>query len=59
MRELPDDDRLRIMWRVAMTSAIEGQGELYEIFSRLLYKYLTDTQPFCMLPDETTDTGNY
>ena len=59
MRELPDNDRLRIMWQVAMTSAIEGQGELYEIYSRLLYQYLTDTQPFCMLPDETTDTGNY
>lgn len=59
MKPLPDKERLRIMWQVAMTSAIEGQGELYEIYSRLLYQYLTDTQPFCMLPDETTDTGNY
>jgi len=55
MKPLPDKDRLRIMWQVAMTSAIEGQGELYEIYSRLLYQYLADTQPFCMLPDETED----
>ena len=59
MKPLPDKDRLRIMWQVAVTSAIEGQGEAYEIYANLLYQYLTDTQPFCMLPDETTDTGNY
>ena len=55
MRELPDDDRLRIMAQVAVTSAIEGQGDVYQIFARMLYQYLTDTQPFCMLPDETED----
>jgi hypothetical protein len=59
MKPLPDKDRLRIMWQVAVTSAIEGQGELYEIYANLLYKYLTDTQPFCMLPDETTNTRDY
>ena len=59
MKPLPDDERLEIMARVAVTSAIEGQGDVYQIFARLLYQYLTDTQPFCMLPDETTDTGNY
>jgi hypothetical protein len=55
MRELPDDERLEIMARVAVTSAIEGQGDVYQIFAKLLYRYLTDTQPFCMLPDETED----
>jgi hypothetical protein len=59
MKPLPEKDRLRIMWQVAVTSAIEGQGEAYEIYGKLLYKYMTDTQPFCMLPDETTNTGNY
>ena len=59
MKELPDRKRLRIMWQVAVTSAIEGQGEAYEIYGKLLYKYLADTQPFCTLSDETTDTGNY
>ena len=59
MRELPDDDRLRIMAQVAVTSAIEGQGEVYKIFAQLLYKYLADTEFFCETYDETTDTGNY
>ena len=59
MKPLPDDDRLRIMAQVAVTSAIEGQGDAYKTFARMLYQYLTDTQPFCMLPDETTDTRDY
>ena len=59
MKPLPDKERLRIMWQVAVTSAIEGQGEAYEIYGKLLYQYLTDTQPFCMLPDETTNTRDY
>ena len=42
MRKLPDKDRLRIMWQVAVSSAIEGQGESHEIFANLLYNYLTD-----------------
>lgn len=57
MRELPDDDRLRIMAQVAVTSAIEGQGEVYQIFARLVYQYLTDTIPFCTHYDETEDAG--
>jgi hypothetical protein len=59
MKPLPDKQSLRIFWQVAVTSAIEGQGEAYEIYGRLLYQYLTDTQPFCTLKDETTDTSNY
>ena len=59
MKPLPDDDRLKIMAQVAVTSAIEGQGDVYQTFARLLYQYLTDTQPFCMLPDETTNTRDY
>jgi hypothetical protein len=32
MKELPDDDRLKIMAQVAVTSAIEGQGDVYKNF---------------------------
>ena len=59
MKELPDRKRLRIMWQVAVTSAIEGQGEAYEIYGKLLYRYLTDTQPFCTLSDETENEGYF
>lgn len=41
-KSLPDKTRMDIMWRVAVTSAIEGQGETHEIFARLLYRHLTD-----------------
>jgi len=38
MKPLPSKETLRILWQVAVTSAIEGQGESYEIFARLLYQ---------------------
>jgi len=41
-KPLPDSQRLRIMHQVAVSSAIEDQGEVFEIFARLLYHYLTD-----------------
>ena len=41
-KSLPDSQRLRIMMQVAVSSAIEGQGEVYDIFAQLLYNYLTD-----------------
>jgi len=41
-KPLPDKGRIEIMWRVAMSSAIEGQGNAHDIFARLLYNYLTD-----------------
>ena len=50
---LPDSQRLRIMYQVAVSSAIEDQGEVYEIFARLLYHYLTDKKPLTTLYDET------
>ena len=50
-KPLPDDQRMRIMWQVAVTSAIEGQGEPYAIFARLLYDYLTDRPPLTTLAD--------
>lgn len=56
MRELPDDDRLRIMAQVAVTSAIEGQGDVYQIFARLLYRYLDGTVPFVTPYDEYDET---
>ena len=52
-KTLPDSQRLRIMYQVAVSSAIEDQGEVYEIFARLLYHYLTDKKPLTTLYDET------
>ena len=52
-KPLPDKAHLRIMQQVAVTSAIEGQGEVYEIFARLLYKYLIDEKPLATLYDDT------
>ena len=52
-KPLPDSQRLRIMMQVAVTSAIEGQGEVYDIFAQLLYNYLTDKKPLTTLYDET------
>ena len=52
-KPLPDKAHLRIMQQVAVTSALEGQGEVYEIFARLLYKYLVDEKPLATLYDET------
>ena len=52
-KPLPDSQRLRIMYQVAVSSAIEDQGEVYEIFSKLLYHYLTDQKPRVTLHDET------
>ena len=52
-KPLPASQRLRIMQQVAVTSAIEDQGEVYEIFARLLYHYLTDKKLGVTLCDET------
>ena len=41
-KPLPDKGRTDIMWQVAVSSAIEGQGNAHDIFARLLYNYLTD-----------------
>jgi len=51
-KPLPDKAHLRIMQQVAVTSAIEGQGEVYEIFARLLYKYLVDEKLGVTLCDD-------
>ena len=40
------------MHQVAVTSAIEGQGETYEIFANLLYNYLTGKFDHITLSDE-------
>ncbi len=52
MKPLPDKDRLRIFWQVAVTSAIEGQGEPYEIFARSLYHYLIGTYDHITVIDD-------
>ena len=44
MRPLPDKDRLRIFWQVAVTSALAGQGESHEIFAVMLHRYITETE---------------
>jgi len=44
MKPLPSKETLRILWTVATTSAIEGQGLAYEIFARLLYRKLSDEE---------------
>ena len=49
-KPLPDKQRTDIMWQVAVSSAIEGQGEARDIFARLLYNYLTD-KPFPTLAE--------
>ena len=41
-KPLPDKAKLQIMQSVASSSAIEGEGDTYEIFAKLLYFYLTD-----------------
>jgi hypothetical protein len=41
-KELPGDERQEIMWRVAVSSAIETTEPAYKIFARLLHNYLTD-----------------
>jgi hypothetical protein len=42
------------MWQVAVTSAIEGQGEAYKIYAKLLYWHLTDTGPKIYLDEPIT-----
>lgn len=54
MKDFPDDFDLRIMWQVAVTSSISGQGEAYKIFARLLYYHLTDTGPKIRLDEPIT-----
>jgi len=59
MKPLPEKDHLRIFWQVAVTSAIEGQGETYEIFARQLYHYFAGTYDHLVIrwgdDDETED----
>ena len=52
-KPLPDKAKLQIMQSVASSSAIEGEGTVYEIFSKLLYQYLTNQNPRVTLHDET------
>lgn len=54
MKDFPDDLDLRIMWQVAVSSSISGQGEAYRIFARLLYQHLTDTGPKIRLDEPIT-----
>ena len=51
-KPLPDKAKLQIMQSVASSSAIEGEGEVYEIFAKLLYSWLTNQKPRVTLHDE-------
>ena len=42
IKPLPNKETLRILWTVATSSAIEGEGLAYEIFARLLYQEIND-----------------
>jgi hypothetical protein len=52
MKPLPDKTRLRIFWRVSVSSALEGQGESHEIFAGMLYRYITETEHPVTLKDQ-------
>ena len=52
-KPLPDKAKLQIMQSVASSSSIEGEGEVYEIFAKLLYSWLTNQKPRVTLHDET------
>ena len=58
MKPLPDKEHLRIFWQVAVTSAIEGQGETWEIYAKQLYHYLAGTYDHIYL-GEPEDESEY
>ena len=43
MARWPSDGGLEIFWRVAVTSAIEGQGEPWQIYARMIYHHIAGT----------------
>ena len=43
MAKWPSEERLEIFWRVAVTSAIEGQGEAWRIYARMIYHHIAGT----------------
>jgi hypothetical protein len=52
---LPDEERLKIMWAVAVTSALEDQGEAWSIFARLLHHHLTGIYEHARLLQKEND----
>lgn len=42
MKELPNDDELELMWRVAVTSSISTGIGVHKHFAWMVYNYLTD-----------------
>ena len=42
MKDLPSAQFQEILWRVAVTSALETTEPAYEIFARLLHNHLTN-----------------
>ena len=55
LKDLPDSERKEMMWRVAVSSAIETAEPAHQIFARLLHQYLKeDPSPV----HETVETHN-
>ena len=54
MKELPSAQYQEILWRVAVTSAIETTEPAYAIFARLLHNYLTEKEWVVDLVDDFT-----
>jgi hypothetical protein len=46
LRPLPDLERQEIMWRVAVSSALETGEVPYAIFAKRLHSYLTNSSQF-------------
>jgi hypothetical protein len=44
MKELPDDETLEMMWRVAVTSSISTGLGVHKHYAWMLYNYITDKQ---------------
>jgi len=44
MKELPDDETLEMMWRVAVTSSLSTGIGVHKHFAWMVYNYLTDKQ---------------
>jgi len=42
LKDFPDAERQEMMWRVAVSSAIETAEPAHQIFARLLHHYLKD-----------------
>lgn len=52
-KDMPSAERREIMWRVAVSEAIERAEPAHEIYTTLLYNYMTGSGP--QIPDPEED----